>query len=1366
MKYIYLLLLIIPTIFFTNITTYSDNIQTKDEKVLVTLVYNTNNHDADITYYGRKVQIAPKTTLKGLNKNAITHLDKGVIISESLESRNEYEEFLTRGDINSSNGVAGLDENGFITSPINPNYMVIKNDIQVGIDSNKNSYAGNISETPKLTMFKDQSFDGKNIDPYTPWYDLFQIGGLQANDSKFFSIYGNPYGGGNFGAVDIVTMNGMNSGQRAGISAGDVNSIRTYMNFDAVARYTRTGSTPPRFIISEAIKDPDGISHKVTFNKDGATFDPALPKYWGDMLRKKMHVMTNWIGVSNESYPPKKKNARKPIRTYAGEIENWFTNNDGQVTGIKVNGWGIFESKSYNLKDAEKPDQIPGITTVDGSKPELDTDRTNFGKPALMVGVFTKAFDRNTICQINPYDSYGDINNPNGTIGDQVRECEGEELDLWQFNKKDYDSSFHGYTIAMTVEPGASQKLTTDSFGQWIEGGNALPTLLRLTGGYWDHGISIEGQGYQINVPYTVMDNVGDVQTSYSFSQPTKDGPPSIFAWKGYKDREKSDNWVGVSEHLQYKEQGSLTDEFGAIGGQLVFNPTDTKSNISYHYGVGLGSGGSFQFPLYGIIIDKDGNTYFPNGGAVNNGQGLGFIPSTGDKDGHPFIYAPSSNKLVFKTSANAMSDLEASNITADNGLTVLNGQGIGIVPIDGDSKGHPYITTENYNTLKTMYSDGKSYSNFITNILTSRQGIEILNDQGLGFIPSNGDKEGHPYIKGNGNITLDVMYSDGKTRGNLNIAHLDSNNGIDITKGSLGLFPDDGDKNGHPFLHSKNNNTVEFLNSAGGYSNISFNHINSLDGGEINNGKGLGFIPVNGDNQGHPYLTADSFNTIKTMFSGGNSFSSLKTASLISNEKVGLTINDSNNYSAFSASDKDSIDLKNVISNNYSTLILKQIRLMNDNGFMNLISHNGNNLSILNSDNSRGNIDLNDLNAYGSVNIFNGNGIGFIPSSGDGEGHPYFSASDKNTVNLKTSSGGKGDIVVKNLYADNIIYQGENKEKNQGYLYDIGNNTLELNYTDKTTLSNLKVSELSTINKINILPSLDSNNSYSAILSPDPNNIKFMTFNGTTSAKSNISAGDSSFSNINIDDRGKLKFNFGTGSYIEQANNNTINIKDNTGDYAYVNLKRIFATQGIQTDGSIDSTSDINTTGSINLKGNGIGFIPSTGDNNGHPYFINNDQNSIKLEKTSGGLGDLYINKIYYNGDTIINSDSNLKFVGNDEDHSIKISSPLKEPGTLYFNGERSDNKLGITLKGIWELISNSLSTYQVNYQPVKLNSSTDSTINTTDKYSEIVKGTNVYCTNCTSSLLNKENATQGIPVFWNGNEWTDSLGSTVVVH
>ena len=90
----------------------------------------------------------------------------------------------------------------------------------------------------------------------------------------------------------------------------------------------------------------------------------------------------------------------------------------------------------------------------------------------------------------------------------------------------------------------------------------------------------------------------------------------------------------------------------------------------------------------------------------------------------------------------------------------------------------------------------------------------------------------------------------------------------------------------------------------------------------------------------------------------------------------------------------------------------------------------------------------------------------------------------------------------------------------------------------------------------------------------------------------------------------------------------------------------------------------------------------------------------------------------------------------------------------------------MGITLKGIWELISNSLSTYQVNYQPVKLNSSTDSTINTTDKYSEIVKGTNVYCTNCTSSLLNKENATQGIPVFWNGNEWTDSLGSTVVVH
>lgn len=1347
-------------------TAVKSNIAAADDtslspKIMITTVYNTNDHDADFLYYGRKVQLAPKSTLKGLNKDAITNLDKGVILSYILDDRNSYENFLTRGDINVPWGVAGLDGDGYVTAPLRPDHIIVQNGMTVGTDTAKNTYAGQIGQTPKLTMFTDQSLDGENVDPYTPWGDLFQIGGLQANDSKFFSVYGNPYGGGNFGAVDIVTMNGMNAGQRAGISAGDVNSIRSYMNFDAVARYTRTGSTPPRFIVSDAVKDPDGVSHTVTFSATGATFNPALPVYWGNMLRKKMHVITNWEGVSSTNLPPKALNARKPIRTYAGEIEDWSTNAKGQITGITVNGWGIFDSKSYGLKDAEAENQIPGVTTVDGSKPALDTDRTNFGKPALMVGVYTKAFDRNTICQINPDDPHGDINNPNGTVGDQVRECEGEELDLWQYNKKDYDSSFHGYTIAMGVQPGASQKLTTDSFGQWISGGNALPTLLRLTGGYWDHGVSIEGDGYQINVPYVVGKDVGNVQVSNSFSQPTENGVTSIWSWKGYRDKIKEDgDWDGNSQHLQYKEGGSLTDEAGAIGGQLVFNPTDKVSNNSYHYGVGLGAGGSFQFPQYGIIVDEKGQSWFPHGGAVNNGEGLGFIPSSGDGAGHPFIYASSENKLNLKTSAGGMSDIEASIVTADNGVNILNGQGLGIIPSSGDEKGHPYLTAKDYNTLISMYSDGKSVANFetgdlkvdnsltVTNNLTvgntinASNGINILNGQGIGFVPLTGDSMGHPFLASDGtNNGVKLMYSDGKSNGNLSLGYLSANNSIDIIHGSLGLYPDAGDNEGHPIIHSTAYNSVDFRTTVNNdYSNIAFRHFTSTDGGEIINGQGLGFIPTTGDSQGHPYLTSGDYYYLKLMYSDGKTYASLKADSVTLNNRLGLTVDDSDSFAFLQGVSNTQVNLKNT-DGNYVNLTAGSTRYMNSEGYVDINSSNGNTINLINSNGSKANLNS------GGITIYDGQGLGIIPSSGDGAGHPYLTSTASDMMNLKTSAGGKGDLTVRNIYADNIISTGTGSSSD--LLKDIGSNTLQLTYTDKTSLANLYANDLKVKSNIIFKSGSNTDSHYSSIQSTDPSTISFINSDNGNTSLANTYFGDSTSNNSYIEPNGKLNFNLDDGSYVgfNAVDNVNVELHNSLNGWANLSLWQLKAHGGIDID-----------------NGNGLGFIPSSGDNGGHPFFVGTSGSDLYLNKTSGGLANLYVNTIngYVSGSVTV-PDNNVIKLGNDTNW-IQIWAYPQDPNTLLFN----TNNGGVKMKGIKNLEATSIKTYSVTTIPNTLKSSSDAT------YPPLIakhleQGTQMFCTNCSSKSFPGISNTQssgGLPVWWNGKVWVDSLGQEINVN
>lgn len=413
-----------------------------------------------------------------------------------------------------ANGVAGLDASGNVISPINTG-SVTANIIRSGSYAGGRSYAGATPASPLLSIGTNSSENGSTFDlpGDNPPYQWAEILGGQHADAKAFRWQVGQPDSGNLGAVvDFVAMNGMSLGQGTGVSAGNFSTMLTYMNYDAAARATRTGATPPKFVASAAIADPDGNTHTVTFSKTGATFSPALPAYWGRMIHAGMNVATNEIGV--KSIPQNTWNMpwlsdgfRRTYNMYFGTITAWDTNSDGTVAGITVDGWVVPQQETYGYGTATG--KTPGVDTLDGSAPALDTTFTTINKPAILFGIYTKSFTQYELCDLGQ-SARGDINNPNGTVNNLVHECD-HEVDMWSGATSDYVDSIHGYTLALS----GSHALTHDSYGWTIAGGGILPLgyhVRNLIDGSPAFQAMANGSITQSNLyaPYAIGTSVGD----------------------------------------------------------------------------------------------------------------------------------------------------------------------------------------------------------------------------------------------------------------------------------------------------------------------------------------------------------------------------------------------------------------------------------------------------------------------------------------------------------------------------------------------------------------------------------------------------------------------------------------------------------------------------------------------------------------------------------------------------------------------------------------------------------------------------------------------------------------------------------------
>lgn len=525
---------------------------------------------------------------------------------------------LQSSQLGQPDGPAALDASGSLTDPVATTTSTASDYATVGwndaIQWTVTGTGSNIQEANPPVAFNHRwMMDNNTVDDYMPPTHL-RLGGSQEFDGVPLFIHNIPYGEGNMGIVEGVYMQSENMrGSIAGVGVGDANGIATTDNFDAVARYTYAGPSSPVFTTTgAAVTAPDNLTHIPTFTSWGATFSNPLPQKWSDWIKAHNHVrmMTNELGASTGE-----------IRTYAGVLTGYGANASGLITEIYTDGWRIFDQPSATAN------QIPGTSTADGSTPAIDTVWSDFTDPAIMFGVYTKAFANNVICYLpgpTPHAQPGDINDPTGKANNQTRSCEGIEYDLWDNDQTNNTAYMHGITVAYS---GRSNP-TADSYDMNLAGGNA--NMLEINGEWYSQNIASRpfASGSFGGPDYTQ----GSQKVVAEFDQSNSPGWVADTAWPGSShdmrltvwntrnldDTNNTNDYNDITTSMGVQVDGhndirSLSMD-GTLQEHLEFNPA------TYPNGIAL-----CGYSGCGFAVDRNGAAQLIADGTVTNGKSIYF---------------------------------------------------------------------------------------------------------------------------------------------------------------------------------------------------------------------------------------------------------------------------------------------------------------------------------------------------------------------------------------------------------------------------------------------------------------------------------------------------------------------------------------------------------------------------------------------------------------------------------------------------------------------------------------------------------------------------------------------------------------------
>ena len=490
--------------------------------------------------------------------------------------------------------------------------------------------------------------------------DSLMLGGQGDLIGGAMTIRGLPYGPFDTGSLlSIVASDRPLAGTRAGIGPNGASGTGGYGNYDEVNEFNEATSPPPRFIASSAYTNTDGVAHTVTYDATHAYFRPDLSKAQVAMLRPQMHVMTN--SVDGVTRLPLVINGRMPISTYGGQVQSWAT--DG--SSLTVDGWAV-----------------PGGGFTAGAVPgkKFDTQRSSFSVPALMMGVYTKTFARNTVVSIDNTQAVGDANNPLGQQTTLVREGEGDEIDLWNYMTSDYKASLHGITIVYSgigIVPSAgavashSVQPTSESYGLKLAGD--IPNLLELNGSASANfivgpSILVKGNG-GVSGP---AGSVGELFENSGYMDGTTN--MRLVGWL-QKDR-SAIGASGGSMHVGLVEngiQGSVKSD-GALQSQLVFNPDSEGGSI-----------GLFGYKGSGVLVHGDGSAEVQGSLSIDNALAVkGNQTLAGSLYAGANIVSGPGSSVILRTAAKATGGTIASDAAGDVviGTGLAGGSAISKIPV------------------------------------------------------------------------------------------------------------------------------------------------------------------------------------------------------------------------------------------------------------------------------------------------------------------------------------------------------------------------------------------------------------------------------------------------------------------------------------------------------------------------------------------------------------------------------------------------------------------------------------------------------------------------------------------------------------
>lgn len=602
---------------------------------------------------------------------------------------------LQQRQLGAAGGVATLDGSGNLTAPLNTTNISANtaasfgwNDTQLwSLSSGTGTQYANTQIAMNMSWQMGTDASGNpTTDDYMPPSHL-RLGGSQEFDGVPLFVHNVPYGPADMGIVDGVFMQSQNMrGSEAGIAPNGAAEIAKYDNFDAVARYTYVGPNAPVFTATgSAVSAPDGLTHIPVFSATGATFANPLPAKWSSWIKThpRAHIMTNEIGIATGS-----------IRTYVAQITSYTTTPTGLVSSISTDGWRIFSQPTATSN------QVPGVSTVDGSTPALDTVWSNFGDPAIMFGVYTKAFGSNVICNLpgpTPNAKPGDINYPTGNANNQVRACEGIEYDLWNNDTTGNTSYMHGITVAYS----GSTSPTSQSYDMNLAGGNA--NMLEINGEWYStniasHAFTSAGYGgpaYTRGSSKVVADFAQsnrpqwDADTSWPVS--SHNMRLTIWNTRTQDDTANQNDYNDITTSIGVQVDGHNDPTKGvAMDGtvqeHLEFNPA------SFPNGIAL-----CGYQVCGFAVDGAGQAKFTSDTHIMAGKALYFHDNNGVSRG--YFYADTAGALHYASASGNLGLLTLDATLHSNGAINAPNNAYANLPTTSNTTGDQRYCSDCYST-------------------------------------------------------------------------------------------------------------------------------------------------------------------------------------------------------------------------------------------------------------------------------------------------------------------------------------------------------------------------------------------------------------------------------------------------------------------------------------------------------------------------------------------------------------------------------------------------------------------------------------------------------------------------------------------